>query len=182
MLLCPWDLPGKNTGLCCHFLLQGILLTQGLNPRLPALAGGFFTTEPPGKPESSFSIPYRKDSSQFSHSVVSNSLYPHGLQHPRPPRPSPTSVHGPNSCSSSWWCHPTISSSVIPFSSHLQSLPASGSFYMSQFFTLVLPMNIQDWFPLEWTGWISLQSKGLSRVFSNTTVQKHQFFGAQLSL
>ena len=99
-----------------------------------------------------------------------------------------------NSCPSSWWCHPTISSSVIPFSSCLQSFPASGSFPKSQFFTLggqsirvsasasVLPLNIQDWFPLGWTGWISLLSKGLSRVFSNTTVQKHQFFGAQFSL
>ena len=99
-----------------------------------------------------------------------------------------------NSCSSSQWCHPTISSSVIPFSSCLQSFPASGSFPMSQLFTSggqsigvsaiasVLPVNIQDWFPLGWTGWISLQSKGLSRVFSNTTVQKHQFFDAQLSL
>ena len=99
-----------------------------------------------------------------------------------------------NSCSLSWWCHPTISSSVVPFSSLLQSFPASGSFPMSQFFTSsgqsigvsasasVLPMNIQDWFPLGWTGWISLQSKGLSRVFSNITVQKHQFFGTQLSL
>ena len=99
-----------------------------------------------------------------------------------------------NSCPSSWWCHPTVSSSVVPFSSLLQSFPASGSFQMSQLFasggqsievsasTLVLPMNTQDWSPLGWTGWISLQSKGLSRVFSNTTVQKHQFFCAQLSL
>ena len=99
-----------------------------------------------------------------------------------------------DSCPSSWWCHPAILSSVVPFSSHLQSFPASGSFPMSQLFASggqrtgvsasvsVLPMNIQDWFPLGWTGWISLQSKGLSRVFSNTTVQKHQFFGAQLSL
>ena len=96
-----------------------------------------------------------------------------------------------NACPSSWWCHPTISYSVVPFSSCLQSFPAAGSFQMSQFFTSggqsigasasVLPMNIQDWFPLGWTSWISLQSKGLSRVFSNTTVQKHQFFGAQLS-
>ena len=130
----------------------------------------------------------------FSHSVVSNSLRPHGLQPCRPPCPSPASGVYPNSCPLSRRCHPTISSSVIPFSSHLQSFPASGSFPMSQFFTSggqsigvsgstsVLPMNIQDWFPLGWTGWISLQSKGLSRVFSNTTVQKHQFFGTQLSL
>ena len=125
---------------------------------------------------------------QFSRSVRSNSLRPHGLQHPRLPCPSPTPRVGSNSCPSSRWCHPTISSSVVPFPSCLQSFPASGSFPMSQLFTSggqsigvsastsVLPMNIQDWFPLGWTGWISLQSKGLSRVFSNTTVQKHQFF------
>ena len=129
-----------------------------------------------------------------SHSVMSNSLWPHGLQHTRLPCPSPTLGACSNSCPLSRWCHPTISSSVIPFSSCLQSFPASESFPVSQFFASggqsigvsasasVLPMNIQDWFPLGWTGWISLQSKGLSRVFSNTTVQKHQFFGAQLSL
>ena len=132
--------------------------------------------------------------SQFSHSVMSNSLRPHGLQHIRPPCPSPTPRACSNPCPLSQWCYPTISSSVVPFSSHLQSFPASGCFQMSQLFTSdgqsigvsasasVLPMNIQDWFPLGWTGWISLLSKGLSRVFSNTTVQKHQFFGAQLSL
>ena len=121
-------------------------------------------------------------------------LWLHGLQHARLPCPSPTPRACSNSCPSSWWCYPTISSSVFPFSSHLQSFPASGSFPMSQFFASggqsigvsasasVLPMNIQDWFPLGLTGLISLQSKGLSRVFSNTTVQKHQFFGAQLSL
>ena len=131
---------------------------------------------------------------QFSHSVVSNSLRPHGLQHARLPCPSPTPRAWSNSCPLSQWCHPTSSSSVVPFSSWLQSFPTSGSFPMSQFFTSgdwsigvsasasILPMNIQDWFPLGWTGWISLLSKGLSRVFSNTTVQKHQFFGAQLSL
>jgi len=125
---------------------------------------------------------------QFSRSVVSDSLRPHESQHTRPPCPSPTlGVHS-NSCPLSRWCHPAISSSVVPFSSCPQSLPASESFSMSQVFTWggqstgvsalasVLPMNTQDWFPLEWTGWISLQSKGLSRVFSNTTVQKHQFF------
>ena len=132
--------------------------------------------------------------SWFSHSVVSDSLQAHGMQHTRLPCPSPTPGSCSNSCLPSQWCHPTISSSVIPFSSCLQSFPASGSFPMSQFFASggqsigasasasVLPMNIQDWFPLGWTGWISLQSKGLSRVFSNTTVQKHQFFSAQLSL
>ena len=131
---------------------------------------------------------------QFSCSVVSDSLQPHELQHARPPCPSPTPRVHPNSCPSSQWCHPTISSSVVPFSSCPQSLTASGSFQMSQLFasggqsigvsasTSVLPMNNQDWSPWGWTGWISLQSKGLSRVFSNTTVQKHQFFGAQLSL
>ena len=131
---------------------------------------------------------------QFSRSVIFNCLQPHELQHTRPPCSSPTPRDCSNSCSLSRWCHPTISSSVIPFSSCLQSFPASGSFPMSQFFasggqsigvstsTSVLPMNTQDWSPLGWTGWTSLQSKGLSRVFSNTTVQKHQFFGAQLSL
>ena len=130
----------------------------------------------------------------FNHSVVSNSLQPHESQHSRPPCPSPTPGVHSNSRPSSQWCHPTISSSVIPFSSRLQSFPASGCFPMSQFFTSsgqsigvsdsasLLPMNIRDWFPLGWTGWISLQSKGLLRVFSNTTVQKHQFFRAQLSL
>ena len=133
-------------------------------------------------------------SAQFSHSVVSNSLQPHGLQHASPPCPSPTPGVYPNSCPLSWWCHPAISSSVIPFSSYPQSFPASGAFPVIQFFasgsqsigasvsTSVLPVNTQDWSPLGWTGWISLQSKGLSRVFSNTTVQKHQFFCTQLSL
>ena len=129
---------------------------------------------------------------QFSCSVVSNSLWPHEPQHIRPPCPSPTAGVYPNPCPLSWWCHPTISSSVIPFSSCPQSFPASGFFPMSQLFssggqsigvsasTSVLPMNTQDWSALGWTGWISLQSKGLSRVFSNITVQKHQFFGARL--
>ena len=128
---------------------------------------------------------------QFSCSVMSDSLWPHGLQHTRPPYPSPTPRVHPNSCPLSPWCHPTISSSVIPFSTCPKSFPASGSFQMSQHFasggqnigvsawTSVLPMNTQGW-SSEWTGWISLQSKGLSRVFSNTTVQKHQFFSTQL--
>ena len=131
---------------------------------------------------------------QFSHSVMSNSLRPHGLQHAGLPCPSQTLRAYSDSCPSSQWCHPTISSSVVPFSSRLQLLPVSRSFPMSQFFssggrsigvsasTAVLPINIQDWSPLGWTDWISLQSKGLSRVFSNTTVQKHQFFGTELSL
>ena len=156
-LLCLGNSPGKNTGVGYHFLLQCYI------------------------------------SVQFSHSVMSDSLRPHGLQHARLPCPSPTPGAYSNSCPSHQWCHPTISSSVIPFSSCLQSFLASGSFPMSLFVTSggqsigvsastsVLPMNVQDWFPLGWTGWISLQSKGLSGVFSNTTVQKHQFFGTQLS-
>ena len=127
---------------------------------------------------------------QFSRSVGSDSLQPHESQHTRPPCPSQTPGVYSNLCPLSWWCHSAISSSVIPFSSCPQSLPASGSFPMSQLFTwggqstgvsasaLVLPMNTQDWSPLGWTGWISLQSKGLSRVFSITIVQKHQFFSA----
>ena len=129
----------------------------------------------------------------FSCSVMSNSLWPHESQHARPPCPSPTPRVHPNSWPLSRWYHPAISSSVIPFSSCPQSLPASGSFPMSQHFAWggqsigisasvsVLPMNTQDWSPLGWTGCISLQSKGLTRVFSNTTVQKHQFFSTQLS-
>ena len=123
---------------------------------------------------------------------MSDSLRPHESQHTRPPCPSPTPGVHSNSCPSSRWCHPAISSSVVPFSSCPQSLPASESFPMSQFFTWggqstgalasasVLPMNIQDWFPFGLTGLISMQSKGLLRVFSNTTVQKHQFFSAEL--
>ena len=135
-----------------------------------------------------------KSSVHFSSSVMCNSLWPHGLQHARPPSPSPTPGVYSNSCPLSQWCHPTISSSVICFSSHLQSSPASGSFQMNHFFAScgqtigvsasasVLPMNIQDWFPLGCTGSISLQSKGFSRIFSKTTVQKHWFLGIQLSL
>ena len=130
---------------------------------------------------------------QFSRSVMSNSLWPHELQHAGPPCPSPTPGVHPDSRPWSWWCYPAISSSVVPFSSCPQSLPASESFPMSQFFpwggqsigvsalASCLPKNTQGWSPLAWAGWISLQSKGLSRVFSNTTVQKHQFFSAQLS-
>ena len=132
-------------------------------------------------------------SDQISRSVLSDSLRPHELRQARPPCPSPTPRVHPDSRPLSQWCHPAISSSVVPFSSCPQSLPASGSFPMSHFFTWVgqsigvsalasvLPKKSQGWSPLEWTGWISLQSKGLSRVFSNTTVQKHQFFGAQPS-
>ena len=137
---------------------------------------------------------HRRASVQFSHSVMSDSLQPYVLQHIRAPCPSPTLGVYSNSCPLSWWYHPIISSSVVPFCSCLLSFPASGSFPMNQFFTSggqsieasasasVLLMNIQDWFPLGCTSWNSLQSIGLWRIFSNTTVQKHQFFGAQLSL
>ena len=130
---------------------------------------------------------------QFSRSVVSDSLRPHESQHARPPCPSSAPGVHSDSRPSSWWYHPAISSSVVPFSSCPQSLPTSESYPMSQLFAWdgqsigvsalasVLPNNTKDWSLLEWTGWISLQSKGLSRVFSNTTVQKHQFFSAQLS-
>ena len=143
--------------------------------------------------ESSRKLKIELPSVQFSHSVMFNSLQPHELQHARLPCSSPAPVACSNSCSSSQWCHPAISLSS-PFSSCLQPFPASGSFLSSQLFisggqsirasasALVLPMNIQDWFPSGLTSWISLQSKGLSRVFSNTTVQKHQFYGAQLFL
>ena len=135
-----------------------------------------------------------KLSVQFSCSVTSSSLQHRGLRHARPPCPSPTPGVYSNSCPLSQWCHPTISSPVVPFFSCPQSFPASVSFQISQLFTWggqsigvsasasVPPMNTQDWSPLGWTRWISLLSKGVSRVFSNTTVQKHQFLGPQLSL
>ena len=166
------------------------------------IAGRFFTLSHWGSPTLfllygnsfySFFI-LRISSVQFNCSVVSDSLQPSESQHARPPCPSPTPRVYPNPCPSSWWCHSTISSSVVPFSSCPQSFLASGSFQMSQLFasggqsigvsasTSVHPMNTQDWSPLGWTGWISLQSKGFTRVFSNTTVQKHQFFGPQPSL
>ena len=137
---------------------------------------------------------YLSISVQFSHSIMSDFLWPDEPQHARPLCPSPAHKVHTNPCPLSPWCHPTISSSVVPFSSCPQCFPASGSFPISQLFTSGgqsigvsastsdLPMNTQDWAPLGWTGWISLKSKGLSRVFSNTTVQKHQFFGSQLSL
>ena len=154
----------------------GDLSNPGIEPQspaIPAMSGGFFTTEPPGKIGYSASV-------QFSRSVVSDSLWPHGSQHARPTCPSPTPRVHSNSCPLSQWCHPAISSSVVPFSScphpsqhpslfqwvnylHGQSIGVSAS-------ALVLPMNTQEWSPLRWTGWISLKSKGLSRVFSNTTV------------
>ena len=137
---------------------------------------------------------YRFVNLLVSCSVMSDSLWPHGLQHVRLPRLTPSNAAWSHSCLLSQWFHPTISSSVVPFTTCLQSFPASGSFPMGQHFASggqsigvsasasFLPMNIQDWFPLGWTGWISLQSKGLSRVFSNTIVQKHQFFSTQHSL
>ena len=151
----------------------------------PNLTSSFWESKMKGKENES--------SIQFSRSVVSDCLRPHELQHARPPCPSPTPRVHSNSRPSSRWCHSAISSPVVPFSSCPQSLPASESFPMSQHFTWggqstrvsalasFLPKNTQDWSPLEWTGWISLQSKGLSRVFSNATVQKHQFFSAELS-
>ena len=156
-LLCPWDFPSKNTRVGFHFILRG---SSRRGWPSPVLAGGFFTFEPPGKLLLWFS------SIQFSHSVMSNSLRPHESQHARPPCPSPTPEAYSNSCPLSRWCHPTTSSSVIPFSSCPQSLPASGSFPLSQLFTSggqsigvsastsVLPMNTQDWSPSGWTGWI----------------------------
>ena len=186
-LLCPRDSTGKNTGMGWHSLLQGIFPTQGSNPCLLCLLHWKVDSLPvaPLTVREALTV----ESSSSSVAQLCLTLWLRGLQHVRLPCPSPTPGAYSNSCPLSQWCHPTLSFSVIPFSSHLQSFPASGSFPMSQFFTSggqgtgdsdsasVLPMNIQDWFPLGWTGWISLQSKGLSRVFSNTTVQKHQFFG-----
>ena len=190
-LYSPWNSPGQDTGVGSLSLLQGIFLTQISNPSLLCLLHwhvGSLPLVPPEKP-----YWYIQFSSVQSLSRV-QLFWPHELQHARPPCPSPTPRVHPNPRPLSWWCHPTISSSVVPFSSSLQSFPASGSFQMSQLFasggqnigvsasTSVLPMNTQDWFPFGWTDWTSLQSKGFSRVFSNTTVQKHQFFGTQLSL
>ena len=165
-----WDLPGP-----------------GIKPVSLALASGFVTTEPPGRPSQQLVVAVQS----LNHVQP---LQPHGLQHARLPCPSWSPGACSKSCPLSPWCHLAISSSVIPFSSGLQSFPASGSFPMSRLFTSggqsigvsasasVLPMNIQDWFPLRWTYLNFLWSKGLSRVFSNTTVQKHQFFGVQSSL
>ena len=169
---------------------RGFFPTQGSNLHLPYWQEDSLQMTHLGIPKLNIHLP----SVQFSRSVVSDSLWPHESQHTRPPCPSPTPRVYSNSCPSSPWCHPAISSSVVPSSSCLQSLPASGSFQMIQLLVWggwstevsasasVLPMNTQDWSPLRWTGWISLQSKGLSRVFSNTTVQKHQFFNTHISL
>ena len=184
------DSPGNNTRVGYHALLQGIFLTQGSNLGLLWLLYHWATGEAHGQAIPLLGI-YPV---QSSHSVMSDSLRPNGLQLARPPYLSPTPRVYSNSSLLSQWCHPTISSSVIPFSSCFQSFPASGSFQMSQFFAFrwpsiqvtasasVFPMNIQDWFPLEWIVLISFQAKGLSRVFSNTTVQKHQLFITHLSL
>ena len=172
-----------------HILSYSLLILLLSSPALDTLCSLFFTALLAVTCRYFFQLPI---SVQFSHSVVSESLRPHGLQHTWLPCPSPTPRACSNSCPWSQWCHPTSSFSVIPFSSCLQSFPTSGSFPMTHFFASggqsigasasVLPMNIQDWFPLGLTGWISFQSKGLSRVFSNTTVQKHRFFSIQLSL
>ena len=198
-LLWPWDSPGNNTGMDSHALLQGSFPTWTHISCSSHTAGGCFTSEPP-RIKCLYIVYFKitnfmlyKSSVQFSRSVVSNSLWPYESQHARPPCPSPSPGVHSDSRPSSQWCHQAISSSVVPFFSCPQSFQASGSFQMSQLFvssgqstgvsasTLVLPMNTQDWSPLGWTGWMSLQSKGLSRVFSNTTVQKHQFFSAHLS-
>ena len=198
VFLSPW-LTIRNfflLGHSCFTMLYYFLLHSKVNPPyiyihslcfgFPKMATNYQLLFSTRHENSSLSLESELSSVQFSRSVVSNSLQPHGLQHARPPCPSPTPGVYSNSCPLSQWCHPTLSSSVDPFFSHLQSFPASGSFPMSQLFASggeniwvsasksVLPMNIQDWFPLGWTGWISLQSKGLSRVFSNTIVQRHQ--------
>ena len=166
----------QDPGVGCHALLQGIFLTQGSKLRLLALLhwlAGSLPLVPPGKPQI---LPF--SAVQFSRSVVSDSLRPHRLQLTRLPCPSPVPGAHSNSCPLSQWCHPTISSSVIPFSSCLQSFPASGSSQMSQLFASggqsvgisasasLLPMNIQDWYPLGWTGWISLLSKVYHSCFN----------------
>ena len=192
------SLPGSSVhGILQSRILEwvampGDLSHLGLQPTSPLASA----LQADSIPLSHWEAVNRISSIQFSCSVMSDSLRPHGLQHARPLCPSPTPRVYSNSCPLRRWCHPTISSSVVPFFSHLQSFTATGSFQMSQFFASagqsigvsasasVLPVNIQDWFPLGWTGWISLQSKGLSRVFSNTTVQKHwpsAFFIVQLS-
>ena len=208
-MVCPWNSLGKNSlgeGVATPF--PGDLPNPGSQMRSPASQADSSPSERPfasnlqnlwltlhGKRVFTGKIKVLgRISVQLSCSVMSDSLWPHGLQHARLPRPSPTPGACSSSCPFSRWCHPTNSSSVTPFSSSLQSFPVSGYFQMSQFLasgdqtigasasTSILPMNIQDWFPLGLTGWISLQSKGLSRVFSNTTVQMHQFFSTQLSL
>ena len=185
--------------LACTLFCVWLFIAFPTGPKSPQGQGLWLSYSPSnachleyGLPERVFSV--NISSVRFSSSVKSNSLRPHEPLHARPPYPSPAPRVHPNPCPLSRWCHPTILSSVIPFSTWLQSFSASVSFPMSQFIASggqsigvsasvsVFPVNIQDWFPLGWTGWISLQSKGLSRVFSNTTVQKHQLFCAQLSV
>ena len=165
-LLCSRDFSSKNTGVVCHFLLQGFFLTQGSNLYLLHWQVD--------------SLIWWLISVQFIQSCPT--LWPCESQHARPPCLSPTPGVYSNSGPLSQWCHATISSSVVPFSCPQSFLASGGQSIGVSALTSVLPMNIQDWFPLGWTGWIFLQSKGLSGVFSNTIVQMHQFFGAQLSL
>ena len=174
--------------LCNLIVLGGVCSLEGTQLCLSLSLGDHSWAPVPWKCSSSWNFMVVCISYLFSRSVVSDSSRPHESQHARPPCSSPTPEVYSNSCPSSRWCHPATSSSVVPFSSYFQSLPASGSFPMSQLSAWggqstgvsasasVLPMNTQDWSPLGWAGWISLQSKGLSRVFSNTTVQKHQFY------
>ena len=182
--------------LACTLFCVWLFIAFPTGPKSPQGQGLWLSYSPSnachleyGLPERVFSV--NISSVRFSSSVKSNSLRPHELQHAKPPCPSLTPEVHPNPCPLSWWCHPTISSSVVPFSSGPQSFSASGYFQMSQLSgsggqsigvsasTSVLPKNTQDWCPLEWTG--DWESKGLSRVFSHTTVQKHQFFGVQFS-
>ena len=177
-------MPSNNLILCCP-----LLLLPSIFPSIRIFSNeSALSIRWPKYWSFSFSISPSNESVQLSRSVMSDSLRPHELEHARLSCPSPTSRVHPNLCPLCWQCHLIISSSVVPFSSHPQSFPASGSFQMSQLSTSggqsigvsasasVPPMNTQDWSPLGWTGWISLQSKGLSKVFSNTTFQKHQFF------
>ena len=196
-----WNSAGQNTGVGSLSLLQGIFPTQGSNPDLLLCRRILYQLSHKGSPR----ILEWVTSFQFSLSVMSNSLRPHGLQQARPPCPSPTARVFSSSCPLSQWCHPTISSSVVPFTSHLQCFPTSGSFPMSQFFASggqstgvsasasVLPMNIQDWFPLGWTGWIpcsprdsqessptpqfkSINSLALSFLYSSTLTSIHDYW------
>ena len=196
--LCPWDFTGKNNGVGCHSLLQGIFPTPVLNLGLlhfRQFLTGWSSRDHGNKHTNTHTHSHNGifSSVQFSHSVVSGSLRPHESQHARPTCPSPIPGVHSDSRPLRQWCHPGISSSGVPFSTRPHSLPRSKTFPMSQLFAWVgqstgvsalasfFPKKSQGWSPSEWTGWISLQSKGLSRVFSNTTVQKHQFFSAQPS-
>ena len=193
-----WPKEVQHTRIPCPSLSPGVCsnscpLNWWWHPTISSSVSTFSFCPQSFPASGSFPMSCLFPSVQFSCSVVSESLRPHGLQHPRLGCTSPTPGTCSNSCPLSWWCHPTISSSVVPFSCCPQSFLALGSFPMSQFFASggqsigvsalvsVLPMNILDWCPLESVGFISLQSKGFSRVFSSTTIQKHQFFGPQPS-